>query len=98
MTAIAIRDLTLNRALDVRAMSAIRGARSGLWALGAFVPYRPARSAGSFVNFYQTNNIFVADQLNIQLQTIAIENTGANANIRLDAAQNAVNFDFEIAA
>ena len=91
MSAIAIRNLPLNRALDVRAMSAITGGRSGLWALGAFVPYRPPIGVGPVANFYQTNNIFIADQLNIQLQSIAIENTAPNANISVDAGQDAIN-------
>lgn len=91
MSTIAIRDLPLNRALDTRARSAIRGARNGLWTIGAFVPYRPASPIGPVVNFFQTNNIFVADQLNIQLQSITVKNTAANANITVDAAQNALN-------
>ena len=91
MTAIAIRDLPLNRALDVRAMSAIKGARNGLWAIGAFVPYRPPVSVGPVANFYQTNNIFIADQLNIQLQSIAVENTAPGANITVNAGQDAIN-------
>jgi len=41
---------------------------------------------------FQTNNIFVADQLNVQFQTIDIDNSAANANINVAADQRGLNF------
>ena len=57
----------------------------------------PARKRGiaPIVNFYQTN--FIADQLNVQLQTIDVENSAANAVINVNADQNALNLNFGVA-
>jgi len=93
MATTTINDLRLSRALDHKAMSAIKGAGGAPWVFGAFRPFVPesARFA-PIVNFYQTNNIFVADQLNVQFQTIDIESSAANAVINVVAGQDAINF------
>ena len=58
--AMNITDLPGSRALDYKAMSAIRGAGPGDWVLSAFLPYRPSVAPISpIVNFYQTN--YIAD-------------------------------------
>jgi hypothetical protein len=58
-----------------------------VFAFRAFERERPP-----FVNFYQTNNFFVADQLNVQFQTIDVDaSTAANAVINIDANQRAGN-------
>ncbi|HSW17292.1 MAG TPA: hypothetical protein VLJ86_08710 [Ramlibacter sp.] len=93
MSAMTITDLPMSRALDFKAMSAIKGAGGAPWVFGAFRAFLPdsARIA-PIVNFYQTN--FIADQLNVQLQSIHVENSGANAVINVNAVQNAMNFNF----
>lgn len=97
MTAPTIRDLPLDRALDYKAMSAIKGAGGAPWVFGAFRAFLPeiARTL-PIVNFYQTN--FIADQLNVQFQTIDVENSAANAVINVNAGQNALNFNFGAAS
>jgi len=93
MATTTINDLQLNRALDYQAMSAIKGTGGAPWVFGAFRPFLPesARIA-PIVNFYQTN--FIADQMNLQFQTIDIDSSGANAVINVTAGQNALNFNF----
>jgi len=93
MTTTIIRDLPVSRALDCKAMSAIKGTGGAPWVFGAFRAFIPesARIA-PIVNFFQTNNIFVADQLNVQFQTIDIDNSAANANINVAADQRGLNF------
>ena len=93
MAITTINDLRMSRALDHKAMSSIQGAGGAPWVFGAFQPFLPesARFA-PIVNFFQTNNTFVADQLNVQIQTIDINSSAANAVIDVVASQNAVNF------
>ena len=96
MSTLTITDLPMSRALDFEAMSSIKGAGGAPWIFGAFRAFQPeiARIA-PIVNFYQTN--FIADQLNVQLQNIDVENSGANAVINVNAGQNALNFNFGVA-
>ena len=84
MATTTINDLRMSRALDYKAMSSIKGAGGAPWVFGAFQPFLPesARFA-PIVNFFQTNNTFVADQLNVQFQTIDINSSAANAVINL---------------
>ena len=93
MATTTINDLRLSRALDYKAMSCIKGAGGAPWVFGAFQPFVPesARFA-PIVNFFQTNNTFVADQLNVQFQTIDVNNSAANAVISVVAGQDAINF------
>lgn len=93
MATTTISDLRMSRALDHKAMSSIQGAGGAPWVFGAFQPFLPesARFA-PIVNFFQTNNTFVADQLNVQFQTIDINSSAANAVIDVVAGQDAVNF------
>jgi hypothetical protein len=94
MATVTVHDLASSRALDHRALSSIRGGGGALWVIGAFRPFLPdsARTA-PIVNFHQTNNIFVADQLNVQFQTIDIDASAANAIINVAAEQRALNFN-----
>ncbi len=94
MATTTITDLPMSRALDYKAMSSIKGAGGAPWVFGAFRAFVPesARFA-PIVNFYQTNNIFVADQLNVQFQNIDIDNSASNAVINVDANQNALNLN-----
>jgi hypothetical protein len=93
MTSTTIRDLPMSRALDYKAMSAIKGAGGAPWVFGAFRAFLPesARIA-PIVNFFQTN--FIADQLNVQFQNIDVNNSAPNAVINVVAGQNAMNFNF----
>src|SRR5882724_10667665 len=93
-TTVAYRlaDLPGSRALDYKAMSAIRGAGlSGEWCLYAFSPFVPASDRiVPTVNFYQTN--YFADQLNLLNTNIDIRNSAPGASINVTTGQNALNF------
>jgi hypothetical protein len=93
MSTLTLTDLPMSRALDSRAMSSIRGAAGAPWVFGAFRAFLPdsARTA-PIVNFFQTN--FIADQLNVQFQTIDVDNSAANAVINVNAGQGAANLNF----
>ena len=93
MATTTIHDLPMSRALDYQAMSSIQGAGGAPWVFGAFQPFLPesARFA-PIVNFFQNNNTFVADQLNVQFQNIDVDSSAANAVINVVASQNAANF------
>ena len=87
--AMIIADIPSSRALDYKAMSAIRGAGSGDWVLYAFLPYRPAvASILPTINFYQTN--YVADNLTLQTENINVNNSAPSASINVGAGQNAL--------
>jgi len=89
MTTLTIVDLPRNRALDYKAMSAIRGAGlTGDWCLFAFQPFVPASDRiVPTVNFFQTN--YFADQLNLITTNIDVKNSGGDVNV--NTAQNALN-------
>jgi hypothetical protein len=92
MATITIKDLCMDRTLDRKAMSSVRGASAG-WLFGWISPYiEQSRKAASVMNFYQTNNIFIADQMNNQIQTIDVNNTSSNAVINIAPSQSASNF------
>lgn len=90
MATTTIADLPVSRALDYRAMSAIRGAGGAPWVFTAFRPFMPpVVPILPIVNFYQTN--FFADQLNLETQNISVQNSAPGATITVGAAQNALN-------
>ena len=92
MAITTINDLRMSRALDYKAMSSIKGAGGAPWVFGAFQPFLPESARFlPIVNFYQTNNTFVADQLTVQFQDIDVNNSAANATINVTAGQNAIN-------
>ena len=92
MAHIPIKDLSMNRVLDHQALSGVRGAGNGGWVFGWIRPFIPAVSGlGTVVNFFQTNNIYVADQMNNQFQSIDIHNAAPNANIHVAPVQAAAN-------
>jgi hypothetical protein len=90
-TTTTITDLPSSRALDYKAMSAIRGAGlTGDWCLYAFSPFVPESDRiRPIVNFYQTN--YFADQLNLLTQNIDIKNSAPGAAINVATLQNASN-------
>lgn len=79
---ITITDLPISRALDVKAMSSLRGGGAP-WVYGAFRPYMPpVASSMPVVNYYETNNFFtLVDQSVNQYTILDITNTGDNANV-----------------
>ena len=92
MAAITINDLHANRTLSRKAMSFIRGASAG-WVYGWIRPYVDVSpSIGSAVNLYQTNNFYTADQMNIQIEAIDINNSAANSTINVNAKQQSINY------
>ena len=89
MATMTITDLPSSRALDYKAMSAIRGAAPGDWVLYAFLPYRPSVAPiVPIVNFYQTN--YIADNLTLQTENINVNNSAPGASINVGATQNAL--------
>lgn len=97
MSTMTIADLPMSRALDFQAMSSIKGAGGAPWVFGAFRAFLPesARIA-PIINFYEIN--FVADQLNVQFQTINVENSAPNSVISVNAGQTAQNLNFALSA
>ena len=90
MATTTIADLPSSRALDYKAMSAIRGAGlTGEWCLYAFRPFVPESDRiVPTVNFYQTN--YIADNLTLQTENINVNNSAPSASINVGAAQNAL--------
>jgi hypothetical protein len=81
MAAIAIKDLSTDRALDRKAMAAIKGAGAP-WVYGWIRPFTEARpSFVPVINFYQISNTFVADQMVVQFQDINVTNSAANSTV-----------------
>ena len=89
--AYVLADLPSSRALDYKAMSAIRGAGlNGEWCLYAFHAFVPESDRiVPTVNFYQTN--YIADQLNLLTTNIDIKNSAPGAAINIATLQNASN-------
>jgi hypothetical protein len=86
MTTITITDLPDSRALDYRAMSAIRGASgAGDWCLYAFSPYQSAPPPGAI---YGTN--YLDGQMNFPVQNYDIKDSGSGAT-HLNTSRNALN-------
>jgi hypothetical protein len=82
MASITVNDLTLNLALDRKAMAAIRGGGGAPWVYGWIQPYvRETPSIGPVVNLYEVSNNFYANQMINQFQSVDVHNTGANSNI-----------------
>ncbi|WP_028220348.1 hypothetical protein [Paraburkholderia oxyphila] len=91
MTSLTITDLHLQRDIDPRAMSFIRGAGAP-WVFGWIQPYEPAQaSAGPVINLYQTNNTFYANQVVNQYQMLDVTNSAANSNVLVGVGQNGKN-------
>jgi hypothetical protein len=89
MATTTITDLPNSRALDYKALAAIRGAGPGDWVLYAFLPYRPpVAPILPIVNFYQTN--YIADNLTVQTENIDVKNSAPGASINVGAVQNAL--------
>jgi hypothetical protein len=92
MATLTIRDLCTERKLDGKTMSRIRGAGGAGWVYGWIRPFIESTPGfGGGVNFYQTNNFFVADQMNNQVQVIGVTNSGDNASINISPKQQAAN-------
>lgn len=85
---ITITDLPLSRALDVKAMSCLRGAAGAPWVY-TFRPFvEPSAAIGPSVNYFQQNNYTLnnynftfVDKLVNQSTVLNIENSGDNANL-----------------
>ncbi|EDZ99305.1 conserved hypothetical protein [Burkholderia sp. H160] len=82
MSCIKLNDLSLNLALDRKAMAAIRGGGGAPWVYGWIQPYVPQTpSIGPVVNLYEVSNNFYANQMINQFQSVDVRNAGANSNI-----------------
>jgi hypothetical protein len=82
MATITITDLPVSQALDVHAMTSLRGAGGAPWVY-KFLPFvEPVASVGSAVNYFQINNNYTyIDKLVNQTTVLNIENSGDNANL-----------------
>jgi hypothetical protein len=87
MATTTIHDLPLSRALDYRAMRAVRGGGGAPWVF-AFRPF--VRAAGIAPIIYNQITNFIAENLTLQFQNINVENSGANSNINVNAGQDAL--------
>jgi hypothetical protein len=91
MATTTINDLPTSRALDYKAMAAVKGAGGAPWVFGAFRPFlRPTLPIVPII-FNQIN--FIADQLTLQFQNINVENSAPNSEINVNAGQNSVNMN-----
>ena len=88
MATTIITDLPRSRALDYKAVSAIRGAGAGDWVLSAFAPYTPpvAPIVPVVINYFQTN--YIAENMTLQMENISVNNLGASAVIAVAGVQN----------
>jgi len=92
MATTTITDLPASRALDYKAMLAIKGADGAPWVFGAFRPFEPASAQIlPIVNFYQTN--YIADNMTLQTENINVQNSAPSATINVGALQNALNIN-----
>ena len=87
MATTTIQDLPLSRALDYKAMAAVRGGGGAPWVF-AFRPL--VRAAGIAPIIYNQITNFIAENLTLQFQNINVENSGANSNINVNAGQDAL--------
>jgi hypothetical protein len=87
MATTTIHDLPLSRALDYKAMTAVRGGGGAPWVF-AFRPF--VRAAGIAPIIYNQITNFIAENLTLQFQNINVENSGANSNINVNAGQDAL--------
>ncbi|HEY2021579.1 hypothetical protein [Paraburkholderia sp.] len=84
MSCLTINDLSLNLALDRKAMAAIRGGGGAPWVYGWIQPYVPQTpSIGPVVNLYEVSNNFYANQMINQFQSVDVRNFGANSNLNV---------------
>ncbi|SEA30113.1 hypothetical protein [Paraburkholderia sartisoli] len=82
MASITVNDLSLNLALDRKAMAAIRGGGGAPWVYGWIQPYvRETPSFGPTVNLYEISNSFYANQMINTFQSVDVNNTGSNSNV-----------------
>jgi hypothetical protein len=82
MGVIKIKDLPMNRALDVKALSSIRGGGGAPWVFGAFRPFveeTPSFGVPPTFNLYNVTNNFFAE--NISNKSVSINNSGDNASV-----------------
>jgi hypothetical protein len=91
MATTTIKDLPLSRALDYKAMAAIKGAGGAAWVLGAFRPFVAESARVVPIVFNQIN--LIAQQLTLQFQNINVENSAPGAQINVNAGQAGINFD-----
>lgn len=93
MASITINDLPAHSALDRRAMSLIRGAKSGLWLFGWIRMHQDALpSQPMVVNFYEINNF--ADQMINQFQMVNVSNSAPNSTLNVAVDEHSVNNRF----
>jgi hypothetical protein len=92
MTSLAITDLHMQRDIDHKAMSFIRGAGAP-WVFGWAQPYQPAQPSGlgPIINLYQTNNTFYANQVVNQYEMLDVTNSAPNSNLSVAVGQKGGN-------
>jgi len=73
MATIMIHDLATQTMLDRAAMRAIRGGDGAPWVF-SFRPFieSVARVPGAVMNFFQTNNIYTAEQMTLQSLNVQV--------------------------
>jgi hypothetical protein len=79
MSAITIKDLSLDVELDRKAMATIYGgASNGSWVLFAFRPgiETASRTPGSIINVFESNTYYIADRMTNQSLSINGSNSG----------------------
>jgi hypothetical protein len=90
MATTTIHDLQMSRALDYKAMSAVRGGGGAPWVF-AFRPFVRASAQIAPIIYNQITN-FIAENLTLQFQNINVDNAGDNSQVNVNAGQNALTF------
>ena len=90
MATTTITDLPASRAMDYKAMLAIRGAGGAPWVFDAFRPFVPESDQilpiVNVYQIYQTN--LTAQNLTLETENINVQNSAANSTIAVAAVQN----------
>ncbi|MFL6717395.1 MAG: hypothetical protein ACJ8G3_13655 [Burkholderiaceae bacterium] len=73
MATITINDLATRVTLDRASMRAVRGGDGAPWVF-SFQPFiaSVAKASSAVVNFFQTNNIYTAEQMTIQALNVEV--------------------------
>ncbi|MCW5662084.1 MAG: hypothetical protein KIT60_30635 [Burkholderiaceae bacterium] len=73
MASITITDLPVSRALDVHAMTSLRGAAGAPWVHGFRAPIVATPAMPMVLNYYETNNFTFIDKMVNQVTNIDVD-------------------------
>jgi hypothetical protein len=80
MSTIVIRDISKNIAVDLEAMSSIRGGAGAPWVFSFPTVGGLPKASNSIINVFQTNTFYTADQMTNQFLNVDVNNA-SNVNV-----------------